>query len=155
MARVIAGKLDGGGARVAVVVSRFNALVTDRLKEGALDALHRHGVREEDVDVVLVPGAFELALAAKKLAGSGRYDALVCLGAIIRGETSHHEHLASVMVRGIGEVMLAHGLPTAFGVLTTDTLEQALNRAGAKHGNKGFEAALSALEMLSVLRALA
>jgi 6,7-dimethyl-8-ribityllumazine synthase len=154
MARVIAGRMDATGSKIAVVVSRFNGLVTERLREGALDALCRHGVRPEDVDVVLVPGAFEIPLAARRLARSRKYDALVCLGAIIRGETPHYGYIASAVAQGLKDVTLEHDLPVAFGVLTTDTVEQALDRAGAKHGNKGFEAALSAVEMLSVMRSL-
>jgi len=154
MARVIAGKLDATGMRFGLIVSRFNSIVTERLKDGALDALCRHGTREEDIDIVLVPGAFDIPLFTKKLAVSGRYDALICLGAVIKGETPHYEYIASAVVQGIREVMLTYGLPVSFGVLTTETVEQALDRAGAKQGNKGFEAALSAIEMVSVARAL-
>lgn len=151
---MIAGKLDATGMRFGLIVSRFNSLVTERLKDGALDALCRHGVREEDIDIVLVPGAFDIPLFTKKLAVSGKYDALICLGALIKGETPHYEYIASAMTQGIREVMLTYGLPVSFGVLTTETVEQALDRAGAKQGNKGFEAALSAIEMVSVARAL-
>lgn len=151
---MIAGKLDATGMRFGLIVSRFNSIVTERLKDGALDALCRHGVREEDIDIVLVPGAFDIPLFTKKLAVSGKYDALICLGALIKGETPHYEYIASAVAQGIREVMLTYGLPVSFGVLITETVEQALDRAGAKQGNKGFEAALSAIEMVSVARAL-
>ncbi len=154
MARVIAGKLDASGMKFGLIVSRFNGIVTEQLKEGALDALRRHGAREEDIEVVLVPGAFDIPLFTKKLAEKGRYDALICLGAVIKGETPHCEYIASAMTQGIREIILTYGLPISFGVLTTETVEQAIDRAGAKQGNKGFEAALSAIEMVSVLRAL-
>ncbi len=154
MGRTIQGKMDASGLRFGVVVSRFNSLITERLQAGALDALRRHGVREEDIDVVLVPGAFDIPLFAKRMAASGRYHALVCLGAVIRGETPHFEYICAAMVQGIKEVMLAYGLPVTFGVLTTESVEQALDRAGAKHGNKGFEAALSAIEMVNALKEL-
>ncbi len=154
MVRVLAGKMDASGLKFAVIVSRFNGLITDRLREGAVDALCRHGAREEDIDVVMVPGAFEIPLVARKLAATGRYHALICLGAIIRGETPHYEYIASALTQGIKEVMLHYELPVAFGVLTTETMEQALDRAGAKQGNKGFEAALSAIEMVRVIHAL-
>lgn len=151
---MIAGKLDATGMRFGLIVSRFNSIVTERLKDGALDALCRHGVREEDIDIVLVPGAFDIPLFTKKLAVSGKYDALICLGALIKGETLHYEYIASAVAQGIREVMLTYGLPVSFGVLITETVEQALDRAGAKQGNKGFEAALSAIEMVGVARAL-
>ena len=154
MARVITGKLNASGMKFGLIVSRFNGIVTERLKEGALDALCRHGAQEEDIDVVLVPGAFDIPLFTKKLAERGKYDALICLGAVIKGETPHYEYIASAMTQGIREVMLTYGLPVSFGVLTTETVEQAIDRAGAKQGNKGVEAALSAIEMVSVLRAL-
>jgi 6,7-dimethyl-8-ribityllumazine synthase len=154
MARVISGKLNASGMKFGLVVSRFNGLVTERLKEGALDALRRHGVQEEDIDVVFVPGAFDIPLFTKKLAERGKYDALICLGAVIKGETPHYEYIAAAMTQGIKEVMLTYGIPVSFGVLTTETVEQAIDRAGAKQGNKGVEAALSAIEMVSVLRAL-
>lgn len=154
MVRVIRGKLDGTGMRFGLVVSQFNSLITERLQTGALDALCRHGVREEDIDVVQVPGAFDIPLFAKKMAASSRYHALICLGAVIKGATPHFDYISAAMTQGIKEVSLAHGVPVTFGVLTTETLEQALDRAGAKLGNKGSEAALSAIEMVNALREL-
>lgn len=154
MVRIIRGKLDATGLRFGLVVSQFNNLVTERLQAGALDALFRHGAREEDLEVVLVPGAFDIPLFAKKLAASGRFDALICLGAVIRGDTPHFDYVSAAMTQGIREVMMMHGLPVTFGVLTTDTVEQALDRAGAKAGNKGFDAALTAIEMVNTLKAL-
>ena len=154
MVRVIRGKMDATGMRFGLDVSQFNSLITERLQAGALDALCRHGAREEDIVVVQVPGAFDIPLFAKKMAASGHYDALVCLGAVIKGETPHFDYISAAMTQGIKEVMLAHGLPVTFGVLTTESMEQALDRAGGKAGNKGAEAALAAVEMLSALRAL-
>jgi 6,7-dimethyl-8-ribityllumazine synthase len=154
MIRVIRGKLTASGLRFGLVVSQFNNLITERLQAGAIDALCRHGAREEDIDVVQVPGAFDIPLFAKKMAVSGRYHALVCLGAVIKGETPHFDYISAAMTQGIKEVMLAHNLPVTFGVLTTESVEQALDRAGAKAGNKGFEAALAAIEMVNALREL-
>jgi 6,7-dimethyl-8-ribityllumazine synthase len=154
MVRVIQGKMDATGMCFGVVVSQFNRLITERLQSGAIDALCRHGVREEDIDVVLVPGAFDIPLFAKKMAESGRYHALICLGAVIKGETPHFDYISAAMTQGIKEVMLTYGIPVTFGVLTTESVEQALDRAGAKLGNKGFEAALSAVEMVNALRLL-
>lgn len=148
------GNLRGDGLRVAVVCSRFNDLVTDRLLAGALDALRRHGVDEASVTVVRVPGAFELPLVAQRLAVSGDHDAVVCLGAVIRGDTTHHEHVAAQCAAGLQRVQLDSGVPVVFGVLTTDTTDQALDRAGAKSGNKGFDAATAAIETADVLRQL-
>lgn len=155
MVRLIRGKLDATGLRFGLVVSQFNNLVTERLQAGAIDALCRHGVRENDIDVVQTPGAFDIPLFAKKMAMSGRYDAVVCLGAVIKGDTPHFDYVSAAMTQGIREVMMTHGLPVTFGVLTTDTVEQALDRAGAKAGNKGFDAALAAIEMVNALKALA
>jgi 6,7-dimethyl-8-ribityllumazine synthase len=154
MVRVIRGKLDATGLRFGLVVSQFNNLVTERLQGGAIDALSRHGVREEDIVVVQTPGAFDIPLFAKKLAASGKYDALICLGAVIRGDTPHFDYVSAAMTQGIREVMMTHGMPVTFGVLTTDSVEQALDRAGAKAGNKGFDAALAAIEMVNALKAL-
>jgi len=154
MVRVIRGKMDATGMRFGLVVSQFNSLITERLQAGAIDALCRHGVREEDIEVVQVPGAFDIPLFAKKLAASGHYHAIVCLGAVIKGETPHFDYISAAMTQGIKEVMLEHGLPVSFGALTTESIEQALDRAGAKLGNKGFEAALSAIEMANTLKAL-
>lgn len=154
MVRVIRGKMDATGMRFGLVVSQFNSLITERLQAGAIDALCRHGVREEDIVVVQVPGAFDIPLFAKKMAVSGRYDALVCLGAVIKGETPHFDYISAAMTQGIKEAMLTHGLPVTFGVLTTESMEQALDRAGGKAGNKGAEAALAAIEMLNALKEL-
>jgi len=148
------GRLNGAGLRVAVVSSRFNDLVTDRLLAGCLDGLDRHGVDAASVTVVSVPGALELALVASRLAGSGDHDAVVCLGAVIRGATDHHVHVGGQCAAGVARVQLETGVPVVFGVLTTDSLDQALERAGGKSGNKGSEAAATAVEMADLLRQL-
>lgn len=148
------GLLDGTGIRVALVVSRFNDVVTAKLLSGAEDCLERHGCKADCRTVVRVPGAWELPLAAKKLASDGGFDAIVALGALIRGETPHFDYLAAQVARGLAQIGLDSGIPTIFGVLTTDTTEQAVARAGAKTGNKGWEAALSALEMVNLFRDL-
>ena len=145
--RETAGSLDGRGLKFGIVVSRFNRSITDALLAGALEALAAHGVVEDDIHVVHVPGAFEVPFAARRLAAGGAFDALICLGAVIRGETPHFEYIAGEVTRGIGRIIADHQLPVAFGVLTTDTIEQALDRAGERHGNKGYEAATTALEM--------
>ena len=154
MARKLEGALDGSGHRFAVVVGRFNEFVTSRLRDGALDCLTSHGVAGDDVDEIWVPGAFEIPLAATTAAESGRYDAVVCLGAVIRGGTPHFDFVAGECARGIGRVSAETGVPASFGVLTTDTAEQALERAGTKAGNKGWDAALAALEMVSLFAAI-
>lgn len=154
MTKIIEGKLDAKGLRCGLVVSRFNSFICDRLVEGALDALVRHGAAPGDIHVVRVPGAFEIPVAAKKLAQSGKYDAIVCLGAVIRGATPHFDYVAAEVSKGVASVGLDTGIPVTFGVLTTDTIEQAVERAGAKAGNKGFEAAMSAIEMANLFRAL-
>ncbi len=148
------GRLRGEGMRVAVAASRFNELVTDRLVAGARDGLLRHGVDEGSLTVVWAPGAFELPLVARRLAESGEHDAVVCVGAVIRGATDHYEHVAGQCAAGLGRVALDTGVPVVFGVLTTDTTEAALERAGGKLGNKGFEAAVTAIEMADLLRQL-
>ena len=150
--RVIEGSFDElGGRRFAIAASRFNGIVTSKLLEGALAAFKRHGVDEEDVEIAWAPGAFELPLVAMRLALSGQFDSIVCLGAVIRGETAHFDYVAGECARGIRRVSLDTGVPCVFGVLTTETLEQAMDRAGGKHGNKGWEAATSAIEMASLL----
>jgi len=154
MKKVVEGQLDARDLKAALVVSRFNGFLTERLLEGALDALRRHGAEDGNLVVVRTPGAFELPLVAKKLAESGRYEAIVALGAVIRGATPHFEYVAGEVAKGLAQVSLSTGLPVAFGVLTCDTIEQAVERAGTKAGNKGFDAALSAMEMVSLLRAL-
>jgi 6,7-dimethyl-8-ribityllumazine synthase len=148
------GQLRGDGLRVAIVCSRFNDLITERLLSGARDGLTRHGVDEASIDMVWVPGAFELPLAAKRLASTGDYDAVICVGAVIRGATPHFDHVAGECASGIQRAQLDTGVPVIFGVLTTDTVEQAIERAGAKAGNKGFDAAVAAIEMGDVLRQL-
>ncbi len=148
------GQRRGDGLRVAVVCSRFNDLITDRLLAGARDGLVRHGVDEASITVAWVPGAFEIPLAAARLAASGECDAVVCLGAVVRGATPHFDHVAGQCAAGIQRAQLDTGVPVVFGVLTTDTLEQALDRAGGKSGNKGFEAAAAAIEMADLLRQL-
>jgi 6,7-dimethyl-8-ribityllumazine synthase len=148
------GNLRGEGLRVAIACGRFNDLITERLLAGARDGLLRHGVDEASITEAWVPGAFELPLAASRLATSGEYDAVICLGAVIRGDTGHYEHVAGQCAAGIARVALDTGVPVVFGVLTTDTIEQALERAGTKAGNKGYESAETALEMVDLLRQL-
>ena len=145
---------NGEGLRIGIALARFNQAVTDLLLAGALEALTRHGVADDAIDVVTVPGAFELPLCAQRMASTGRYDALICLGAVVRGETPHFDYVAGEAARGVAHVARRHDLPVAFGVLTTDTVEQALARAGGARGNKGAESAVTALEMVQVLRAL-
>jgi 6,7-dimethyl-8-ribityllumazine synthase len=154
MAKHYEGILIGKGLKFAVVVSRFNELITTKLLEGARDALLRHGVAESDIDIVWTPGCLEIPLISKKLAQSNKYDAIVCLGAVIRGGTPHSEYVASEVNRGIGRVSLDTGLPAIQGIITADTLEQAIQRAGAKEGNKGFTAAVGAIEMANLLKAI-
>jgi len=148
------GVLLGKGLKFGVVVSRFNEFMTRKLLEGAQDALLRHGVNEEDIDVAWVPGSFEIPLAAKKLAETKKYDAIICLGAVIRGATPHFEYIAAEVTKGIAKVGLETGLPVSYGVITTDTLEQAIERAGTKSGNKGFNAAVDAIEMANLFKNL-
>ncbi|MDN5363635.1 MAG: 6,7-dimethyl-8-ribityllumazine synthase [Eubacteriales bacterium] len=152
--RVYEGELVGRGKKFALVVSRFNEFITSKLLSGAIDALTRHQVAEEDICVAWVPGAFEIPLVAKRLAERGDFDAVICLGAVIRGATPHFDYVAAEVAKGIAKVSLDTGVPVIFGVITADTLEQAIERAGTKAGNKGFEAAVSALEMASLLAVL-
>lgn len=154
MPRIIEGKLDAAGLRFGLLVSRFNGFISERLVEGALDALLRHGAAADTIELVRVPGAYEIPLAAKKMAASGRYDAIICLGAVIRGSTPHFDYVAAEVSKGIASVSLDSGVPVAFGVLTTDNLEQAIERAGTKSGNKGFDAAVGAIEMANLFRSL-
>ncbi|MBI5698917.1 6,7-dimethyl-8-ribityllumazine synthase [Candidatus Saganbacteria bacterium] len=154
MAKVIEGNLDASGLKVGIVVSRFNELVSKGLLSGALDCLKRHGAAEASIEVAWVPGSFESPLIAKKMASSKKYDALICLGAVIRGATSHFEYVASEAAKGVAKVSLDTGVPVVFGILTCDTLEQALERAGAKPGNKGFAAAQSAIELANLSKQL-
>jgi len=151
MVKVIEGDLQGQGVKVSIVVSRFNGFITDRLLEGALDALRRHGVEEKGITVIRVPGSFEIPLGVRRAAGQ-KVDAVIALGALIRGGTPHFDYLSAEVTKGVAQVMLETGIPVSFGVLTTDTVEQAIERAGTKAGNKGAEAAQSALEMVSLLR---
>ncbi|HEY5387394.1 MAG TPA: 6,7-dimethyl-8-ribityllumazine synthase [Thermoleophilia bacterium] len=148
------GKLNGKGLKFALVVGRFNELISSRLYAGALDCLRRHDVADGDVDSAWVPGAFEMPLVAKKLAATGKYDAVICLGAVIRGGTPHFDYVAAEAAKGIAKVSLDSGVPVVFGVLTTDTIEQAVERAGAKGGNKGWSAASTALEMANLGKTL-
>ena len=140
--------------RFALVAARFNQFIVERLVEGAQDAFRRHGVADDAVDLAWVPGSFEIPLVARRLAGSGRYAAVICLGAVIRGDTDHYDYVAGGAANGVAQAALATGVPVIFGILTCDTLEQAINRAGAKAGNKGFEAALTAIEMVNLLKQL-
>jgi 6,7-dimethyl-8-ribityllumazine synthase len=152
--KVIQGELQAKGLRFAVIVSRFNDFITGKLLEGAVDALVRHGAKEEDIDVIKVPGAFEIPLTAKKVATKGGYNALICLGTVIRGATPHFDYVAAEVSKGVAMASMETGVPMAFGVLTTDTIEQAVERAGTKSGNKGFDAAMTAIEMAQVFKKL-
>ncbi len=152
MSKPIEGTLLGKGLKFGVVVSRFNDFITNRLLEGAEDALRRHGVNEEDIEVAWVPGSFEIPLVAKKLAETKRYDAVICLGAVIRGGTPHFEYVASQVTRDTSRVGLDTGLPVIYGVITADTLEEAIERAGTKMGNRGFQAAMTAIEIANLVR---
>ena len=154
MTRKLEGSLDGEGLRVAVVVAEFNDFITSRLLDGALGGLAAHGVRDDDVTVASVPGSFELPLIAAKLASSGQHDAVICLGAVIRGETDHYHHVAGEAAKGIANASANSGIPVIFGVLTTDTMEQAINRAGGKQGNNGYGAAIAAVQMANLARAI-
>ena len=154
MTRKLEGSLNGDGLRVAVVVAEFNDFITSRLLDGALGGLAAHGVRDDDVTVASVPGSFELPLIAVKLASSGQHDAVICLGAVIRGETDHYHHVAGEAAKGIANASASTGIPVIFGVLTTDTVEQAINRAGGKQGNNGYGAAIAAVKMANLARAI-
>lgn len=152
--KIIQGELQAKGLKFAVVVSRFNDFITSKLLDGAVDALVRHGAKEEDIDVVKVPGAFEIPLLAKKLASKGQYNAVICLGTVIRGATPHFDYVAAEVSKGVASASLETGVPIAFGVITSDTIEQAVERAGTKSGNKGFDAAITAIEMAQVMKKL-
>lgn len=154
MPQFFEGNLDAKGQKFGIVVSRFNSFICERLLEGAVDAIVRHGADDADIHVARVPGAFEIPLAAKKMAEAGKYDAIICLGAVIRGSTPHFDYVASEVSKGVATVSLDSGVPIAFGVLTTDTIEQAVERAGSKAGNKGFEAAVTAIETVNLIKAL-
>jgi len=148
------GQLVATGLRFGIIVGRFNEFITNKLLGGALDGLKRHGASEEDITVVWVPGAFEIPLTAQKMAGSGKYDAVICLGTVIRGGTTHYDYVCAEVSKGVAHVGMATGVPTIFGVLTTENIEQAIERAGTKVGNKGFDAALSAIEMANLLKSM-
>ena len=154
MSKSFEGMLIGKGLKFGLVISRFNEFISKKLLEGAQDALHRHGVNDEDVDIAWTPGSFEIPMVALKLAQTKRYDAIVCLGAVIRGGTPHFEYIATELSKGIARVALETGLPVTHGVITADTLEQAIERAGTKMGNKGFDAAVNAIEMATLLKGL-
>jgi 6,7-dimethyl-8-ribityllumazine synthase len=155
MPTYIEGKLDASGLSIGILVSRFNSFISERLLEGSLDALLRHGAADEKIVVARVPGAFEIPLAAKKMVESGKFDAVICLGAVIRGSTPHFDYVASEVSKGVAHVSLDSGIPVIFGVLTTDSIEQAIERAGTKAGNKGFDAAVTAIETVNLLKGLA
>ena len=150
----IEGKVVADGIKVGIVASRFNEFIVSKLVGGAVDGLVRHDVKDEDISVAWVPGAFEIPLAAKKMAASGKYDAVICLGTVIRGETSHYDYVCAEVSKGIAQVSLESGIPVMFGILTTDTIEQAITRAGTKAGNKGYDCALGAIEMVNLMKQL-
>jgi 6,7-dimethyl-8-ribityllumazine synthase len=154
MPNFIEGKLDATGLNFGIVVGRFNSFIAERLLDGALDGLVRHGAADADIDVLRVPGAFEIPLAAQKMAARRKYDAIICLGAVIRGSTPHFDYVAGEVSKGVAAVSLESGIPVIFGVLTTDTIEQAVERAGTKAGNKGFDAAVTAIETANVFKGL-
>ena len=154
MPKVIEGEITGKGINFAIVVSRFNDFISQRLLDGALDALKRHGASDDKIVIVKVPGAFEIPSMAKRLSLGDQFDCVICLGAVIRGATPHFEYISNQVVRGIGSVALESRIPVAFGVITSDTLEQAIERAGAKSGNKGWDAAISAMEMVNLFKVL-
>lgn len=152
MAKTIEGKLTAQGLKFGVVVSRFNEFINSKLLGGALDALTRHGADDSDIDVAWVPGAYEIPLIAQKMANSKKYDAVICLGTVIRGSTTHYDYVCNEVAKGVAHVGLASGVPTMFGVVTTENIEQAIERAGTKAGNKGFDAAVAAIEMANLLK---
>ncbi len=154
MTKIIEGTFQARGFRFGIVVSRFNTFISEHLLEGAMDALQRHGAGEENIKIVKVPGAFEIPLVAKRLAQSKKYDVVICLGAIIRGSTPHFEYIAAEVSKGIASVGLETGVPVIFGILTTDNIEQAIERAGTKSGNKGWDAAISAIEMVNLMKSI-
>ena len=152
MANIIEGNITAEGLKFAIVASRFNEFITSKLLGGALDALHRHEAKDEDIDVAWVPGAFEIPVVAKKMAESGKYDAVIALGAVIRGSTTHYDYVCNEVSKGVAQVGLQTGVPTIFGVVTTENIEQAVERAGTKAGNKGTDAAMAAMEMANLLK---
>lgn len=154
MANIIEGKLIAEGLKVGIVVARFNEFITSKLLSGALDGLIRHGANELDIDVAWVPGAYEIPMIAQKMTASKKYDAVICLGAVIRGSTSHYDYVCNEVAKGVAQVGLASGIPTIFGVVTTENIEQAIERAGTKVGNKGYDSAMSAIEMANLIKNL-
>ncbi|MBQ8824933.1 MAG: 6,7-dimethyl-8-ribityllumazine synthase [Ruminococcus sp.] len=152
--KTVEGIYEGKGLKIAIVASRFNEFITSKLIGGAQDCLVRHGVNDEDITLAWVPGAFEIPMIAKKIASSNKYDAVICVGAVIRGSTSHYDYVCAEVSKGIAQVSLETGVPVLFGVLTTDTIEQAIERAGTKAGNKGYDCAMGALELASLLKSL-
>ena len=154
MGKTYEGMLVGKGLKFAIVVSRFNELITKKLMEGAQDALQRHGVNPADIDIAMVPGAFEIPIVAQKLAATKKYDAVICLGTVIRGATPHFEYIASEVSKGIAKVGLDSGLPVTYGIVTAESLEQAIERAGTKQGNRGFDAAINAIEMANLMKGI-
>lgn len=151
MVKTLEGKLVADGLKFGIVVARFNEFITNKLLGGALDALQRHGAKDDDIEVAWVPGAFEIPLIAQKMAASKKYDGVICLGTVIRGNTSHYDYVCAEVSKGVAQVGLSTGVPTLFGVLTTETIEQAIERAGTKAGNKGFDSAVSAIEMANLI----
>ncbi|WIW71850.1 MULTISPECIES: 6,7-dimethyl-8-ribityllumazine synthase [Anaerosinus] len=154
MANIIEGKLTAEGLKVGIVVARFNEFITSKLLGGALDGLKRHGADDADIDVVWVPGAYEIPMLAQKMATSKKYDAVICLGAVIRGSTTHYDYVCNEVAKGVAQVGLASGVPTIFGVVTTENIEQAIERAGTKAGNKGYDGAMAAIEMANLLKSM-
>ena len=154
MANILEGNLTAEGLKFGIVVARFNEFITSKLLSGALDTLHRHAAKDDDVDVAWVPGAFEIPMAAKKMAGSGKYDAVICIGAVIRGSTSHYDYVCNEVSKGVAQVGLSTGVPTLFSVVTTENIEQAIERAGTKAGNKGSDGAMAAMEMANLLKTI-
>ena len=152
MANILEGNLTAGGLKFGIVVARFNEFITSKRLGGALDTIRRHGGNEDDVDVAWVPGAFEIPIAAKAMAESGKYDAVICLGAVIRGSTTHYDYVCNEVSKGVAQIGMSTGVPAAFGVITTENIEQAIERAGTKAGNKGNDAAMAAMEMANLLR---
>ena len=154
MANVLEGFITGKGLKFGIVVARFNEFITSKLLGGALDALHRHETRDEDIDVAWVPGSFEIPVVAKKMAESGKYDAVICLGAVIRGSTTHYDYVCNEVSKGVAQVNMTTGVPTIFAVVTTENIEQAIERSGTKAGNKGGDGAMAAMEMANLLKKL-
>jgi len=152
--KIIEGELQAKGLKFGIVISRFNDFITGKLLDGAMDALSRHGAREDDIEIVKVPGSFEIPMVAKKMASKGAYNAIICLGTVIRGATPHFEYIAAEVSKGIASASMETGVPVAFGIITSDTIEQAVERAGTKSGNKGWDAAITAIEMAQLLKKL-